>query len=153
MPNQGTTQSGGPEQESIFASPRILPLWTVTQVTADATAKDISRGVSYPSGALADFMPQKDMKLESVGNRVIQGAFIGDHVHAGGLGSGDYLVADYAPFKKYCDVGRAKVEVHRAEGVVKNLSGKFIFPVAERRMGASAERRRLWSAQRTARTR
>ena len=57
---------------------------------------------------------------------------MGYHTHDGGIWRGDYLVADYAPFKKDCDVGRAKVKVHRAKAVAKNLSGKFIFPVAER---------------------
>ena len=56
-------------------------------------------------------MPQPDTKLDSMGGN-------GYHTHAGGLWSGDYLVADYAPFKKYCDVGRAKVKVHRTKEVV-----------------------------------
>ena len=48
----------------------------------------------------------------------MQGVFIGYHTHAGGLWSGDYLVADYAPFEKQCDVTRAKVKVHRIKGVM-----------------------------------
>ncbi len=47
------------------------------------------------------------------------GVFVGYHTHAGGIWSGDYLVADYAPFKKDGDVGRAKVKIHRAKEVVK----------------------------------
>ena len=77
-----------------------MPLLTVTQVTTDATAKDIFKGESYPFGALVDFMPQNDMKLEPMANKTIQGVFIGDHAPCWRvLRSGDYIVADYAPFK------------------------------------------------------
>ncbi len=38
MSNQGSTPSGGPDQESTFVSPGLLPLWAVTQATTDATA-------------------------------------------------------------------------------------------------------------------
>ncbi len=60
-------------------------------------------------------MPHSDMKLEPTGNRTIQGVFIGYHVHAGGLWSGDYIVADYAPLKKDCDAIPAKVKVRRVK--------------------------------------
>ena len=51
-----------------------------------------------PFGALVDFMPQSDMKLESMGTSTILGVFVGYHVHARGLCSG--LVADYSPSRK-----------------------------------------------------
>jgi hypothetical protein len=63
----------------------------------------------------------------------MQGVFIGYHTHAGGLWSGDYIVAEYAPFMKDCDATRAKVKVHHIREVVRNMSGQFVFPVAERR--------------------
>ena len=75
-------------------------------------------------------MPQPDTKVESMGSKTIRGIFIGYHVPAGGLWSGDYLVADLAPFRKDCDVTRSKVKVHRIKEVVKNHTGKSTFPVA-----------------------
>ncbi len=62
--------------------------------------KEHLKGEIYPIGALVDFMLQNDVKLESIGNKTIQGVFIGYHVRAGGLWSGDYFVAEYAPFMK-----------------------------------------------------
>ncbi len=59
--------------------------------------------------------------------------FLGYHVHAGGFWSGDYIVADYAPFKKDCDATPAKVKVHRIKEALSNLSGIYVFPVVERR--------------------
>ena len=56
--------------------------------------------------------------------------FIGYHIPAGGLWSGDYLVADLAPFRLDCDLKRSKVKVHRIKEVVKNHTGNFTFPVA-----------------------
>jgi hypothetical protein len=79
------------------------------------------KGESYIFGALVDCMPQTDMKLESIGNKKIQGVFIG------------YIVADNAPFKKNCDATPAKMKTHRIKEVLNNLSGVFVFPVAERR--------------------
>ena len=58
------------------------------------------KGQQIPFGALVDFMPQNDVKVESMGPKTIPGVFIGYHVHAGGLWSGDYLVADYSPSVK-----------------------------------------------------
>ncbi len=84
-------------------------------------------------GAFIDFMPQPDTKLDAMGGRSMPGAFIGYHTHAGGIWSGDYLVADYAPFKKDCDVTPATVRAHRIKEVLRRLSGIFVFPVAERR--------------------
>ncbi len=55
---------------------------------------------SFPCGTLVDFMPKNDMKLEPIGSKAIQGVFLGYRVHAGGLWSGDYIVADYTPLKK-----------------------------------------------------
>ncbi len=45
-------------------------------------------------------MPQSEMKLEYIGSKTIQVVFIGYHVHAGGLWSGDYVVADYSPIQE-----------------------------------------------------
>ncbi len=58
----------------------------------------------FPLGAMVDFMPQSDMKLESMGTKTILGVFVRYHVHAGGVWSGDYYVADDAPFKQDYDV-------------------------------------------------
>ena len=77
-----------------------------------------------------DFMPQPDYKVVSQGAKTIPGVFIGYHIHAGGLWSGDYLVADLAPFRQDCDVAKSKVEIHRIKDIVKNHSGTFTFPVA-----------------------
>ena len=65
-------------------------------------------------------MPQPDTKLDAMGGRTMPGVSVGCHAHLGGIWSGDYLVADYAPFKKDCDVGRAKVKVHRTKEVARN---------------------------------
>ena len=46
------------------------------------------------------------------------GVFVGCHTHAGGIWSGDYLFADYPPFKKDGDVERAKMNIHRTEEVL-----------------------------------
>ena len=57
-----------------------------------------------PFGTYVEFMPQNDTKVESMGAETIPGLFVGYHIHAGGLWSGDYLVADYSPFRRDCDV-------------------------------------------------
>ncbi len=51
-------------------------------------------------GALVDFVPQNDVRVESMGSKTIPSVFVVYHIHAGGLWSGDYLVADYSPFQK-----------------------------------------------------
>ena len=71
------------------------------------------KGESIPFGALVDFMPQIDTKVESMGAKTIPGVFIGYRAHAGGIWSGDYLVADYSPFRKSCDVVKSKLKIHR----------------------------------------
>ncbi len=43
-------------------------------------------------------------------DETIQGVFVAYHVHAGGVWSGDYYVADYCPFKQDCDVVKYKSE-------------------------------------------
>ncbi len=111
------------------------------------------KGERIPFGAFVDFMPQPDTKLDAMGGRTMPGVFVGCHTHAGGIWSGDYLVADYAQFKTDCDVGRAKVNVHRANEVVKNLSGQFIFSVAERRRERALKEEDFGVPYRTARTR
>ncbi len=58
------------------------------------------KGQRIPFGAYVDFMPQNDTKIESMGGKIIPGVFIGYHIHAGGLWSGDYLVADYSPIQE-----------------------------------------------------
>ncbi len=75
-------------------------------------------------------MPQPDTRVESMGAKIIPGAFIGYHVHAGGLWSGDYLVADLAPSRKDCDVRRSKVKIHRIKEAATNQLGTYVFPVA-----------------------
>ena len=75
-------------------------------------------------------MPQPDTKVESMGAKTIPGVFLGYHIHPGGLWSGDYLVADLAPFKTDCDVAKSKGTIHRVKELVPNHSGKFIFPAA-----------------------
>ena len=67
------------------------------------------KGLQIPFGALVDFMPQNDMKIESFGNKTIQGIFLGYHIQPGGLWNGDYIVADCEPFKKDGDVLESKV--------------------------------------------
>ena len=52
------------------------------------------RGERIPLGAVVDFMPQGEAKLESVANKTMQGVFIAHHVHAGGVWSGDDYVAE-----------------------------------------------------------
>ncbi len=64
-------------------------------------------------------MPLPDMKLESMGNKTTPGVFVGYHVGPGGRWSGDYLGADYSPFKKDGDVVKAKVKIHRAKEALK----------------------------------
>ena len=88
------------------------------------------KGFQFPFGALVDFMPQPDTRVESIGAKTIQGVFVGYHIHPGGLWSGDYLVADLAPFRIDCDATRNKVKVHRIREIVTNHSGKFTYPVA-----------------------
>ena len=56
------------------------------------------RGLQIPFGALVDFMPQPDTRVESAGAKTLPGVFPGYHVHPGGEWSGDYLAADIAPF-------------------------------------------------------
>ncbi len=65
-----------------------------------------------------------------MGAKTIPGVFLGYHVHAGGLWSGDYYVAALSPFRANCDEVKSKVKIHRIKEVVTNHSGKFKFPVA-----------------------
>ena len=94
------------------------------------------KGQSFPFGALFDFAPQPDTKIEAMGAKTLPGIFMGYHIHPGGLWSGDYLVAELQPFRRNHDVPRSKVKVHRTKEVVPNLSGKFIYPVAKWRRKA-----------------
>ncbi len=48
-----------------------------------------------------------------MGAETIPGVFIGYLIHVGGLWSGDYLVADYSPFRSDSDVIKSKVKIHR----------------------------------------
>ncbi len=84
------------------------------------------KGQQIPFGALVDFMPQPDTKVASMGAKTIPGIFLGYHVHAGGLWSGDYLVAERDPFRQDCDVARSKVKIYRINEVVIDRSGKFV---------------------------
>ena len=88
------------------------------------------RGMQFPFGALVDFMPQPDTRVESMGPKTLPGVFIGYHVNPGGEWSGDYLVADLAYFRANPDVPRSKVIIHRIKEAVPILDGKFVFPVA-----------------------
>ena len=63
----GTTQSGGPEQESMLCFSKDIAI-----VDGDSSynlrhGKGLFDGDCYPAGALDDFMPQSDVKLESIG--------------------------------------------------------------------------------------
>ena len=89
------------------------------------------KGLHIPSGALVDFMLQKDMKIVELGSKTIQGIFLGYRVQSGGLWNSDYIVADYQPFKRKCDVLESKVDIHRINEALKSLSGVFTFLVAE----------------------
>ena len=66
-----------------------------------------------------------------MGAKSIPGVFVGCRIHPGGLWSGDYLVAELAPFRKNYDVARSKVKIHRIREVVTNRAGKFAYPVAK----------------------
>ncbi len=88
------------------------------------------KGMQFPFGALVDFMPQPDVRVESMGPKTLPGVFIGYHVNPGGEWSGDYLVADLAYFRENPDVVRSKVKIHRIKEAVPILDGKFVFPVA-----------------------
>ncbi len=54
--------------------------------------------------------------------------FVGYHIHPGGHWSGDYLVADYFPFKRDCDVVKSKVQHPSHKQVLNNHTGKFALP-------------------------
>ena len=75
-------------------------------------------------------MPQPDTRVVSMGAKTIPGVFIGYHIQPGGLWSGDYLVADLAPFRLDCDVAKSKVKIHRIKEVLPSRHGLFNFPVA-----------------------
>ncbi len=55
-------------------------------------------------------MRQDEAKLEPMANETMQGVFIGFHVHAGGVWSGDYYVAEHSPFKQDGEVVNSKVK-------------------------------------------
>ena len=98
------------------------------------------KGQYVPFGAYVDFMPQPETRVESMGAKTIPGVFIGYHVHPGGLWSGDYLIADFAPFRRDCNVAKIKVNIHRVREIVMNRTGDFSLPVA------SLRQKRLLSA-------
>ena len=89
------------------------------------------RGQSIPFGALVDFMPQPDTRVQSIGPKTILGIFLGYHLHPGGVWGGDYLVADLAPFRDSCEVARSKVKVHRIKAVVINHAENLLLPRRE----------------------
>ena len=62
------------------------------------------KGLHIPFGALVECMPQHDMAIDSFGSKTCHGLLLGYHVQPWGLWNGDYLVADYEPFKKDIDV-------------------------------------------------
>ena len=80
--------------------------------------KDHFKGDSIPFGALVDFMPQPETRVDSMGAKTIPGVFVGYHIQPGGLWNGDYLVADLAPFREDCDVAKSKVKIHRTKEIV-----------------------------------
>ena len=69
---------------------------------------------------MVDFMPQPDVRVESMGPKTLPGVFVGYHVNLGGEWSGDYLVADLEYFRKKPDVARSGVKIHRIKEVVPN---------------------------------
>ncbi len=87
-----------------------------------------------PFGALLDSMPQNDMKLVSMANKTIEGVHVGNHVHAGGVWSGDYYVAEYSPLKQDCEV-----KMHRI-GSLRNTLVECQLPRRRTKPGASAQR-------------
>ena len=79
-----------------------------------------------------------------MGAKTIPGVFIGYHVHAGGLWSGDYLVADLAPFRQDCDVVKSKVKIHRIKEVVE-ITQEYSFSSRTTATEEAPPRRRFWS--------
>ena len=99
--NLEATRSGGQED---FRRSRNMAIINGDSRYNRRRGKGRSRGERYPFGVLVDIMPQSDMKRESIGSKTIQGIFFGNPVHARGLWSGDYIVADFTPVRKDCDV-------------------------------------------------
>ncbi len=54
-------------------------------------------------------------------------------MNPGGIWSGDYLVAECAPFRSDCNVAQGMVSVHIIIEIVKIVNSVDEFPVAERR--------------------
>ncbi len=74
--------------------------------------------------------------------KTIPGVFIGYHIHAGGLWSGDNLTAHFAPFRRDCNVAKSKVKIHRTKEMVTSHTWKFTFPVATLRQKTASTGRR-----------
>ncbi len=68
-------------------------------------------------------MPQPDTKLDSMDVKRCRECSSDTTPTLEGFWSGDYPVADYAPFKNIYDVARAKVKVHCIKEVVRTMSG------------------------------
>jgi hypothetical protein len=81
---------------------------------------------AFPKNSPAPFEPRK-----------VPGLFVGWFVQLGGIWSGDYIVAEYAPFQKNPDLTYGKVRqiTHRVKEVDMYLTpdGKFKFPLGERK--------------------
>ena len=77
-----------------------------------------------------DFMPQPETKIDDSSRRTIRGMFVGHHVHSGGIWSGDYLFAEYAPFRASCDVIRGAVTVYGTKEIIKIANNVYELPVA-----------------------
>ena len=84
-------------------------------------------------GALIDFMPQPEAKIDTWPSKTIKGCFVRHHVHSGGVWSGDYLVAEYVASMASCDVIRGKVKFHRAKEIVNIVNNVYELPIAQRR--------------------
>ena len=76
--------------------------------TLATAARVISKDWISQFGAFVDFMLQNDVEVEFFGSETIHGIFLGYHIQPGGLWNGDYIVADYEPFKKIATCWKAR---------------------------------------------
>ena len=98
-----------------------------------ARVGESSNHTRIPFGAMVDFMPtpnaEKPPPFES---KTQAGLLVGYHTQPGGRWSGDYLVADFEPFKEDPDAEPRHVRVHRMKEVIPpGRLEPLRFPLAE----------------------
>jgi len=96
-----------------------------------------SNHLRIPYGSLVDFMavPNPNLDPGPFDRKTQPGIFVGYHQQPGGYFTGDYLVAEFEPFRMNPDAAPKDVKVHRTKEVIPpGRLEPITFPLAEYRL-------------------